>query len=164
MSEVIISNEVEDYQHCIGQMLRNKHGFIVGKIVDVTTYVMNGYGHYKAVFILEDGRKAYVEQTKFAKRVRHLDSVIRTSRINDIYVASTLEKRPKPKGYDSGSTIYRNGEYVGTVVGKGYDDLGVYAILNNGYKIHLANHNDDELIDGSIEEDEILSDIVMDDE
>lgn len=162
MSEVIISNDVEDYSDCVGQMLRDKHGFIIGEIVEVTTYVMNGYGDRKVVFILADGRKAFAETTRFAKRIRKLSEVIRTSRINDIYIATTLEPREKPCGYNVGSTIYRDGRYVGTVIGRGYDDFGVYAELSNGSKIHLANTSSDDVIDGVIEDDEVLSDVIDD--
>lgn len=162
MSEVIISNNVEDYANCVGLTLRDKHGFIIGEIVEVTTYVMNGYGERKAVFILDDGRKAFVELTKFAKRIRKIDNVIRTSRINDIYIATTFEPRDKPMGYEVGSTVYRDGRYVGTVIRKGYDDFGIYAELSNGAKVHLANATSDDLIDGIIEEDEVLSDVIDD--
>lgn len=162
MSEVIISNDVDDYTNCVGLTLRDKHGFIIGEIVEVTTYVMNGYGERKVVFILDDGRKAYAENTKLAKRIRKLDNIIRTSRINDIYIATTLEPREKPSGYAVGSTIYRDGRYVGTVVGRGYDDFGVYAKLSDGTKVHLGNTSSDDAIDGVIDEDEVLSDVIDD--
>jgi hypothetical protein len=144
MSEVVISNDVDDYQECVGEILRDRSGFPIGTIAEVTTYVMNGYGERKAVFILEDGRKVYVELTKFRKRKFIPSAKMEESHKVSVSLMNQISYQPDTDNFAIGRAFYRSGRYCGTIVSKGADDFGSYVVTNTGVKIRTAGVESDE--------------------
>jgi len=146
MSEVIISNNIEDYKKYIGITLRNKSGFPIANIVDVISYT-NTWNVNKAVFVLDNGKKVFVNNTKMARRIRSVNTAMKVSRkvsVHDTVCNRTLDVSSP---FAIGKSFYRDGEYVGTIVSKGCDDKGSYVQLNNGHKISTVNSSKDEFID-----------------
>jgi hypothetical protein len=68
MSQVIISNDVQDYQDCRDVVLRNRHGFVIGTIVDIENHFIVNDGRNKVVFVLDNGKKVFAEFTRLAKK------------------------------------------------------------------------------------------------
>ena len=172
MMDIRISNNVEDYADCVGQVLRNRFMAVIGEIAEVTTYVMNGYGYKRAVFILTDGRRAFVDETTLAKKmynasepkcpikVRNNSTVAESSNdsVNNLFI---------------GKNIYRDGSYVGTIASRSYDDDGHYYAVYCGnsfvMKIHFTPESgedtfidEDEIIGTAETEDEVVVDVIID--
>jgi hypothetical protein len=153
MSEVIISNNIEDYKNCIGEILRNKSGFKIGVIAEVINYHSIAWNTNRIVLVLEDGRKVYADKTKFAKAFKTVSNDMVTSRKYDgnsllwssgHFTESDNEEKVWPS---IGKSIYRDGQYVGVITSVKYDDFGAYYSVSNGSKIRIEFQEEDEFID-----------------
>jgi hypothetical protein len=168
MSEVIISNEIEDYADCVGMILRNRHHVVIGTIVDLELHITAVYYKRRVVFVLDDGRKAFADETRLARKKFHITETLTKAYAENHDTVIGVKSSAQPTSFAIGKGIYRDGEYVGTVVRRGNDGFGEYVVLNNNMKIHIPSAVEDEILD--IEDDEIfdveeeiISDEVVDD-
>ena len=155
MSEIIISNDIEDYRDCIGMTLRGSFGFQLGEIVDVEHHIIAMWNRPRVVFVLDDGMRAFADETHLAKR---------KSIVTDSMVEARQVRVPESLGVpDSDNTsalaigkgVYRNGAYYGTVISDSCDENGRYAKLSSGHKIRLISSGKDEYV--NIVEDAYVS-------
>lgn len=168
MSEVIISNQVEDYADCVGMVLRNRHHVIIGTIVDVELHVTEYFHTPKVVFVLEDGRKAYAEMTMLARKKFSITETLTKAYGQNRETVTGVRVAEQTPTFAIGKAIYRDGEYVGTVIRRGNDGFGQYVLLNNNVKIHIPATCEDEIVDIDDDEiidvdDEVINDDVVDD-
>ena len=131
MSEVIISNNIEDYKKYIGITLRNKSGFPIANIVDVISYT-NTWNVNKAVFVLDNGKKVFVNNTKMARRIRSVNTAMKVSRkvsVHDTVCNRTLDVSSP---FAIGKSFYKDGEYVDTYI---YECNAIAAVKKNQVKV-----------------------------
>lgn len=153
MSEVIISNNIKDYEDCIGQILRNRSGFQIGIIAEVINHHSIAWNTNRVVLVLEDGRKVYADKTKFAKAFKTVKNNMVISRTYDsnslLWTSDNFtEIDNKDKVWPSmNKSIYRDGQYVGVITSVKYDDFGAYYSVSNGSKIRIEFQEEDEFID-----------------
>jgi hypothetical protein len=146
MSQVIISNDVHDYEDCRDVVLRNRHGFVIGTIVDIENHFIVNDGRNKVVFVLDDGRKVFAEYTRLAKKKFIASEKMVESRI--VTVNNVLpERKADDNPYAIGKTFYRDGVFAGVILSRGCDDFGQFVTTSSGMKIRVQSSSSDEFID-----------------
>lgn len=165
MSNIIVNTDVKDYDKCLGQTLRNRGGFVIGVIADISLYT-NEYTS-RILFTLDNGSNVFADTTDFCKFKQQLISNETKSSISDgnslLFSSGMFDFRniEVEKSFSSiGKSIYRDGVYVGVITSKEYNAFGPYYAVSNGSKIKIELQGEDELIDISLmegEEEEYVS-------
>lgn len=151
MSQVIISNDVQDYEDCRDVVLRNRHGFAIGTIVDIENHFIVNDGRHKVVFVLDNGHKVFAEYTRLAKKKFIASKKMVQSRI--VTANNVLpERKENDNAYAIGKTFYRDGVFAGTIISRSVDDFGPFVKLSTGLKIRVPVTESDEFIDCSDDE------------